>query len=132
MGLLDDVIGAVGGQAGRGNPLLSLAMQLIGGNGGGLNGLLDQFKAGGLGQIADSWVSTGQNLPISPQQISQVLGAPQLQQLASQFGLSADALPQQLAGLLPQVVDKLTPTGQVPSQLPDLGGLDDLLKNFLR
>jgi uncharacterized protein YidB (DUF937 family) len=129
MGLLDDVMGAVGGQRG-GSPLLSLAMQLI--NGGGLNGLLDQFKAGGLGQIADSWVSTGQNLPVSPQQISQVLGAPQLQQLASQFGLSADALPQQLAGLLPQVVDKLTPTGQVPSQLPDLGGLDDLLKSFLR
>lgn len=132
MGLFDEVLGAVGGQAGRGNPLLSLAMQLIGGNGGGLTALLDQFRSRGLGQVADSWVSTGSNLPISPQQISDVLGAPQLQQLARQFGLSADALPKELAGLLPQVVDKLTPTGQVPSQLPDLGGLDDLLKNFLR
>lgn len=132
MGLLDDVMGAVGGQTGGGNPLLSLAMQLINGNGGGLAGLVSQFQKGGLGQVADSWVSTGQNLPISPQQISDVLGAPQLQQLAQQFGLSSNELPGQLANLLPQVVDKLTPGGQIPSQLPGLGGLDDLLKNFLR
>jgi len=130
MGLLDNVIGQLGG-SGSGNQLLNLVMGLVNDQGrGGLAGLLNQLKAGGLGDATDSWVSTGQNLPVSADQISTVLGSAQLRGLAQQFGISPDALPGQLANILPQVVDKLTPEGRVPDQLPGLEGIGGLLKGL--
>lgn len=131
MGLLDSVLGQLNGAGGGGNQMLNLIMGLINDQGrGGLSGLLEQLKAGGLGQVADSWVSTGQNLPVSADQITKALGSPQLAQLAQQFGISAEALPAQLAGMLPQVVDKLTPQGRIPDQLPKMDGIGDLLKGL--
>jgi len=131
MGLLDTVLGQLNGGGGGGNQMLNLIMGLINDQGrGGLGGLLEQFKAGGLGKVADSWVSTGQNLPISADQISKVLGSSQIRDLAQQFGISADALPGQLSRMLPEVVDKLTPQGQVPSQLPNMDRIGGLLKGL--
>ena len=119
MGLFDQVVGAVmSGQTtdGAANPLLAGIMQLINDpQTGGLAGLVQAFQNGGLGEIAKSWVSTGQNLPISAEQIQSVLGSSGiLQNLASQFGLSSEQVSGQLAELLPQVVDKLTPNGALP------------------
>jgi uncharacterized protein YidB (DUF937 family) len=130
MGLLDGVLSQLGGSGG-GNQILNLIMGLVNDPGRGrLAGLLRQLQAGGLGEVADSWVSTGQNLPISADQITKILGSPQIAQLAQQFGLSADALPGQLAGMLPQVVDRLTPQGKVPDQLPQVERLGELLKGL--
>lgn len=81
---------------------------------GGLGGLIQAFQNNGLGEIVNSWVSTGKNLPISPQQIQQGLGGDLLKQLASQAGLSPDAAGNQLANLLPGLIDKLTPDGKLP------------------
>lgn len=132
MGLLDSVLGQLNGAGGGGNQMLNLIMGLINDQGrGGLAGLLEQLKAGGLGKVADSWVSTGQNLPVSADQITKALGSSQLRQLAQQFGIAADALPGQLAGMLPQVVDRLTPQGRIPSQLPKMDSISDLLKGLL-
>jgi uncharacterized protein YidB (DUF937 family) len=83
---------------------------------GGLDGLVQKFTKGGLGDIISSWVSTGANLPISPEQIQKGLGPTQISQLASQLGMSPDAVSKQLAKILPGVVDKLTPDGKVPTQ----------------
>ena len=131
MGLLDNVLGQMAGAGGGANQLLNLVMGLVNDQGrGGLGGLLGQLKAGGLGNVADSWVSTGQNLPISPDQITKILGSPQIAQLAQQFGISADALPGQLAGMLPQVVDRLTPQGQLPDQMPQIEHLGEALKGL--
>jgi uncharacterized protein YidB (DUF937 family) len=115
MGLLDSVVGALGGQ--EQNSVVTQVMALINNpNGGGLAGLLQQFKAGGLGHVADSWVGTGQNLPISAEQLQCVLGSEQVQQMAAKVGISPDMLSGQLAKLLPQAVDKVTPDGNIPDQ----------------
>jgi len=112
-----------GNQAGS-SPLLQIAAALLnnGGRFGGLEGLIQQFQRAGFDSQMNSWISTGQNLPISPEQLSQVLGAGHVQQMAQQAGMDPNALSAQLSQLLPQMIDKLTPQGQTPS-----GGLEDAL-----
>ena len=125
MGLLDSVVGTSGGQ--QQNSVMSLVMGLLTNpNGGGLAGLLKQFQVSGLGNVADSWVGTGQNLPISAGQIQNVFGSEQIQQMAAKAGIAPEELSGQLANLLPQAVDKATPDGNVPDQgtmQQRLGGL---------
>ena len=80
-----------------------------------------------------SWVGTGQNLPVSASQLQDVLGSDVLSQFAQQLGLPPGEAAGQLSQILPQVVDKLTPNGQ----LSDIGnsGLGDLgsvLERFSR
>jgi uncharacterized protein YidB (DUF937 family) len=128
MGLMDQVGQAVGGmmggQSGQ-NPLLQAITGLLGKDSGvgGLAGLVQAFQKNGLGDIVNSWVSTGQNLPATPSQIEQGLGGDLLSQLAGKAGLSSGAASSQLAGLLPDFIDKLTPNGKV-----EAGGLDQLMK----
>ncbi|MBS1131600.1 MAG: Protein of unknown function bacterial [Proteobacteria bacterium] len=134
MGLLDSVVGALaGGQSGGESPLLNIVMQMINNpQTGGLGGLVQSFQQGGLGNIVNSWVSTGQNLPISAEQIQAVLGGGKLQEIAAQLGVSTEQASGGLADLLPQVVDKLTPNGQVPEGGDFLAqGLDMLKKGGL-
>lgn len=130
MGLLDSVVGMLGqgsqggGQAALINVVTSLLNQ--GGQGGGLAGLVQQFQQGGLGDVVSSWVSTGQNLPISAAQLQSVLGGNSaLAGVAEQTGLSQGDLMGQLSQLLPQVIDQMTPNGQLPAgnAQPDLGSL---------
>ena len=147
MGLLDSVLGSAmgalqgGGQGGAGGDVL---MQVIGsllqGQGGaggaasGLGALLQQLQQGGLGDAAQSWVSTGPNLPVSADQLQSALGADRIDALAQQVGLPAGDLSSQLAQFLPQVVDQLTPGGQLPAGGgADLGGLlGNVLGGLLR
>jgi uncharacterized protein YidB (DUF937 family) len=130
MSLFDQLGQAVGGMLGGGgnkNPLLQAVAGLLGQNSsvGGLAGLVQAFQKNGLTDIVNSWVSTGQNLPVSAQQIKQGLGGDLLNQVASKAGLSPDAAGSQLASLLPDLVDKLTPNGKI-----EAGGLDQLMKMF--
>jgi uncharacterized protein YidB (DUF937 family) len=132
MGLLDNVIGALGqGSAGGAQgDLLGALGGLLGQSGGigGLAGLVDKFHQGGLGEIVNSWVGNGQNLPVSADQITHVLGSGTIGQLAQQLGLGHGDVAAQLSQILPHLVDKLTPGGQLPAPAPDggLGGLGDL------
>jgi uncharacterized protein YidB (DUF937 family) len=123
--MLDKLVaGALQGMTGGQNTqdaLLQIIGRLLSGS-GGLNGLLAQFQQAGLGEQAQSWVSRGQNLPISIDQLMQVFGAEHMQQMAASAGLDQQALGSQLAEMLPQAVDRLTPDGQVPS-----GGIEDAL-----
>jgi uncharacterized protein YidB (DUF937 family) len=128
MSLLDQLGQAAGGMLGGGgnqNPLLQAVTSLLGQNSsvGGLAGLVQAFQKNGLADIVNSWVSTGQNLPVSAQQIKQGLGGDLLNQVSSKAGLSPDAASSQLAGLLPDLIDKLTPNGKI-----EAGGLDHLMK----
>lgn len=135
MGLLDSILGSLGQQLGGGgaggNPLMKLVLGMLSNQQGGLQGLIEQFTRAGFGQQAQSWVSTGQNLPISAEQITQVLGGQggQLQQLAQQFGMSQDQVSGGLAQLLPSVVDHLTPNGSVDGDAVTQGL--DMLKGKL-
>lgn len=134
MGLLDQVAGALSGsQTGGNGDLLANIMQLVNDpKHGGLQGLVHSFQQGGLGEIVNSWVSTGHNLPISAEQITSVLGGSSLQDVAAKLGVSPDQAAGSLAEVLPQAVDALTPNGQIP-QGGDLlaQGLDMLKKGGL-
>ncbi len=115
-----------GGQ--KNNDLLSAVIELLGGK-GGVNNLIGQFASNGLGDIINSWVGTGNNLPVSPEQIKSALGQDKISNLASKLGMDQGALTSQLSNLLPDVVDKLTPEGKVPEEdilgkgMDMLGGL---------
>ncbi|WP_439536545.1 YidB family protein [Methyloversatilis sp.] len=137
MGLFDSiagqVAGALSGQSGaQGSGLLQLLMGLINNpQTGGLQGLIAAFQDQGLGDLVSSWVGTGQNLPISPEQLQSVLGSGQIGQIAQQLGLSSQDVSGELSALLPQVIDGITPNGQVPegdAMQNALGMLSGLLK----
>ncbi len=83
---------------------------------GGLGELLKQLQQGGHGDTANSWVGNGANKPISPGDLANALGADQIDQLASQSGLSKNELLNGLSRYLPQVVDHLTPDGRLPTE----------------
>lgn len=114
MGLFDDVAGAVMGKVMGGNQggMVQVAMEMFN-QYGGLNGILDKFKQGGLGDLAASWVGTGANLPISAEQISSVLGSGAIAEMAEKFGITPEVLSSQIAQHLPSVIDKMTPNGEV-------------------
>lgn len=83
---------------------------------GGLNELLKQFQQSGQGDVAKSWVGTGPNKSISPNDLAKTLGADQIDTLMAQTGMSRDELIAGLSQVLPEVVDKLTPQGRVPTE----------------
>ena len=96
------------------NPMASSVIQMLNNQPGGLSGLLQQFHDKGLGGLVTSWVSTGQNLPISADQIQHVLGSEQVKELAAKACISPEVASSHLAEFLPMLIDKLTPNGQVP------------------
>ena len=134
MSLLDDVLREVSGASGGASDPSqhSLATDLLGmlsggGMSKGLGGLVDMFNQKGLGDIVQSWVSTGQNLPISADQIQAVLGSAQVQALAAKAGIDASRASQVIAQILPQLVDRATPNGQLPA-----GGILDAISGFFK
>jgi uncharacterized protein YidB (DUF937 family) len=112
---LGSVLGRLGGgnQPQRGNLLLQLALSMLQQN-GGLEGILGKFREGGLSQQADSWVGTGQNMNVSADQLQQVFGSSTISDLASRLGMSEQQAGSEMARLLPEVINRLTPEGQVP------------------
>ena len=109
-----------------GESLLDGLLAMVGG-GGGLTNLVKNFQERGLGDVVHSWISTGENLPITPEQLEQGLGTDQVQQLAEQSGLPQQSVLPMLAQLLPNMIDKLTPQGSVPT-----GGFLDQALNLFR
>jgi uncharacterized protein YidB (DUF937 family) len=83
---------------------------------GGLGDLMKQLQQGGLGDAANSWVSSGPNKSVSPSDLSNALGADQINMLANQTGMSSDELLQNLAKHLPDVINHLTPDGRLPTE----------------
>jgi uncharacterized protein YidB (DUF937 family) len=120
MGMLDGLIGLMSGGSQQGaNPLVQMALQMIEQN-GGLPGIVGKFQQAGFSQQAGSWVGTGQNMPISADQLQQVLGSGQIAQIAQQLGLTHGETGSGLAQALPQLIDKLTPTGQISADHADM------------
>lgn len=114
MGLFDSIAGAVlsniGGEKGA---LLQSAMEVVNEH-GGLSGVLEKFNENGFAAEVKSWVGTGGNLPITAEQIQSVLGDGTIANLAEKAGISSEELSEKLAVYIPQVVDRLTPNGEVP------------------
>ena len=83
---------------------------------GGLSDLLKQFQQNGHGEAVDSWVSTGPNKAIAPKELANALGSDRINAVAEQTGMSRDELVNALSQYLPQVIDRLTPQGRLPTE----------------
>ena len=143
MGLLDSVLGSAmgamgGGQGGAGADMLTRVLGgLLGpggvaggaGGAGGLAGLVQQLQQGGLGDAVQSWVGHGQNQPVSAEQLHAALGGDQVSAMAQEAGVPQDDLMAQLSKLLPGVVDKLTPNGELPAG--GTGNISDMLGGLI-
>jgi uncharacterized protein YidB (DUF937 family) len=108
MGMLDGLLGGIVGAG-----MVSVVNDILEKH-GGVQGVVSEFEKNGLGATVKSWVGTGPNQPVSPDEVHKVLGPELLQQLSEKSGLSVQDLAQKLSHVLPQAVDKLTPNGAVP------------------
>lgn len=126
--------GVAGGLFGGGQAAQEPVQQPVSGAAGtgGLMGLIERFQQAGMGDVAQSWVGTGANQSVSPQQLEQVLGQQRVQQMAEQANMPPQDLLSQLSQVLPHVVDRLTPNGQLPpadafggGQTGQAGGVQD-------
>ena len=133
MSVFDDLCGkalssVLGG--GGSNPLAASVLQMINNQPGGLAGLVQSFREKGLGDVVNSWVSTGQNLPISADQVKQALGSERVQEIAQQNGISAESASSNLSAVLPALVNMLTPNGELPQHNNLMDMCSSILSSF--
>lgn len=143
MGLLDSVLGQVlggaqpqqpqgGGLGGLGElgGLAGALGGLLANNSevGGLGGLVSKFEQAGMGDVIGSWISQGENQPVTEGQLQNALGSDVVSGLAQKLGINAATLLPMLATLLPMLIDRLTPRGQAPAE--GLGDQDELLSSL--
>ena len=134
MGLLDSRLSAVSGKgdtSGGGNQLLGILSGLLA-QSGGLQGLANKFSQSGAGDAFSSWVSMGENQPISGNQVQKAIGSDQVNALAAKMGVDPNQASQFLAEYLPKIVDKLTPAGKVDPNANTQQGLAALLPSLLQ
>lgn len=123
MSLINDVLksfltennNANSAQTGQGDVLITAAMVMLD-KAGGIQGVMEKFQKSGLGDIVASWVGTGQNQSITPDQITQALGQENIQVITQEVNIPAEQSGNLLSELLPVLIDQLTPNGQVPDQ----------------
>jgi uncharacterized protein YidB (DUF937 family) len=104
--------------AGRGrgqSPLVDIITSLLTNpQTGGMQGLAEAFKNKGMEDIINSWISTGKNMPISPEEILKALGNDRLRGFSEKAGVPQEEISGGLASILPEIIDKLTPQGRIP------------------
>jgi uncharacterized protein YidB (DUF937 family) len=132
-GLLGQLLGKFlgGGQPQGQTPAIAGVIQQIfaqGTEGGGIAGLASRFEAAGLGPQIQSWINSGDNQPISTDQLAKVFSPDEVEGWAKQAGISPDSLLSMLTNVLPKAVDHVTPSGQLPTSS---AGLATLLQTFL-
>jgi uncharacterized protein YidB (DUF937 family)/LysM repeat protein len=123
MGLLDTLVtsavsSALGGNANNltGNLVKGVVGMMTSGSGGGLNGLVDKLTQSGLGDVAASWIGKGDNKPISPSELVNALGQDKVDELAKDAGIPPEKGAEVLSEVLPNVVNEMTPDGEVPEE----------------
>ena len=132
MSLFEDLAkGVLGGQGGAGQGAASTILEMLQNQPGGLSGLAQNFQQNGLGEVVSSWIGTGRNLPVSADQLQRVLGSEQIQAIAQKLGISTGDAGSQLASLLPQIIDGLSPNGQLPQGGDLMSEGMNLLKGFM-
>jgi uncharacterized protein YidB (DUF937 family) len=113
MGMLGNLLGALGGGDSRDNPIGAI-VQMLGQHEGGLGGLVDQFHQNGMGDVMNSWLQTGPNPPIGAEQLKNIFSNDQIGGLAEKFGVDHNQAASILAEYLPGIIDKLSPQGSLP------------------
>lgn len=133
MGLLDSLaknaLGSMLGGSSKQDPAAMLSGLLS--EAGGIEGLMSQFQSAGFGSHFASWVSTGENQPVTEDQMQSAIGPEALQGLASKLGMNTGTVLPLLAQFLPQVIDKLTPQGQITDNQPSSGHLQSVLTSVI-
>lgn len=128
--ILSGLTGSSSGRSGTGgNLLLQLALSMLQQN-GGLEGVLGKFRENGMGQHADSWVSRGPNMGISPEQLQQVFGSGAMGDIASKLGMRQEEASSAMSQVLPEVINQLTPRGEVNEE--SSSSLADALESLSR
>ncbi|HZW39391.1 MAG TPA: YidB family protein [Ignavibacteriaceae bacterium] len=112
MDILDSIKSTIGGSDSKEGNILSSITSMIGGE--GLNGIISKFNANGLGNLVSSWIGKGENLPVSQDQIKNVIGNEKINEIAQKMGVEPAEAAGKLSDMLPKVIDKLTPDGKVP------------------
>ena len=131
---LSNLLSTIGQGAGGADPTkLAAAVQETFASKGGVDGLIGTLRQGGLGGAVDSWISTGPNQAVEPQQLEAALGPNNVNQIATKSGLSVEMLLPILAAALPMIIDMLTPDGNAPKTGTDggRGQIGDLLGGLL-
>lgn len=116
MGLFDQLLGGLIGKFGTSEQkgsLLDLATDVVKDHPGGLAGIVKQFQAGGLADQVQSWIGTGQNQPITGDQLENAIGQDNVARMSQKLGVSPQVVSAGLAALLPTIIDHLTPKGQI-------------------
>lgn len=125
-------LGGLGGNSGMlVAMLLPFAMQWVQRN-GGVGAVLERFRQKGFGAQADSWVSSGPNAQLKAEEIDEVVGGEEMSRLARQLGVPEREVALGFADILPEMVDQLSPEGQVPAEADDAldGGLSEVEKEL--
>lgn len=116
-----------GGGGGMGGMLVALAPMLGAAlAGGGLQKLLGGFQANGMDDKVQSWVGTGENASLSAAEVESVVSPEQIEEVAQRLGVSHEEAASVLADVIPDVVDGVSPSGQ----LPDQSQLDDVFSQL--
>jgi uncharacterized protein YidB (DUF937 family) len=140
MGLLDTLTSMTnslnpenGAAAQQGGNLLPVLLEQLSRYPGGLPGLIKAFQEGGLGEVVQSWVGTGQNMPVSADQLDGVLPTGAVDAMAEQSGQNRGDVLAQLSQMLPHIVDRATPGGEVQQEQGfDAGSLIGMLSSLSR
>ena len=122
-----------GRDADRGGGLGDILGRMLGGasaGSGGLGGLLDQFRRAGFGDQANSWISTGPNRPIPPDAVEKVFGRDGVAEIARRAGVTEQDASRGLSELVPEVVDRVTPKGELPDDTSLLATLESLTRRL--
>lgn len=134
MGLMDIAGQFLGGGQSQEDPKMKLftaVMGMVQNQPGGVQGLLGKLQEGGLAEHAASWVGNGENLPVTGDQIHQALGTDQVQAIAQAAGIPMEHATSGLAAMLPEIINHLTPNGQVPQGGDAAQGLQAGLPSLL-
>jgi uncharacterized protein YidB (DUF937 family) len=119
MGILDSLENSAAFKSALGQleaAVVPVVLSEVLGNGsqGGLSAIVAKLQQAGLGDQVKSWIGNGQNLPITAEQLQQVLGSDTVRQLAARFNIPVDQLAKVLAQQLPAAVDHASPDGKLP------------------
>jgi len=120
VGLFDSVKGMLGGKLpSSGDKILDAVMKLLqkgGGSLGGFGGLLSKLQSSGIADKVGSWVGTGKNDAVTPDEVEGALGADAVKEVAATAGVSQDEAKSGLANILPKLIDQVTPGGKLPTE----------------
>ena len=130
MGFLDSILGGQNQTSGA-NPILGVLTGLLA-QSGGIQGLLNKFTHAGHDDKVKSWIGTGENKPIAPEQVQNVIGPDQINAIATKLGVDPAQASQLLAQFLPHMVDKLTPNGHIETSSDHPQNLAGLLPSLLQ